>query len=125
MLLLEKFDCVKCFVERYRLAFESLLVSALAAISSSNVQELDISVIMDKTVERFSVSIPPAIFTCKTLVTLSLDLGVDWVVPNLVSLPNLKVIHLDELGLADEDSIQKFLHGCPLLEKIDVILMAF
>ncbi|XP_027121890.1 F-box/FBD/LRR-repeat protein At5g22660-like [Coffea arabica] len=106
------------FVKSYRLAFESLLISAAAALSSCNVQRLIISVRMDKTTERFSIPIPPGIFSSKTLVCLSVNFEVDWNVPDFVWLPNLKRLYLIEFRLVDEDSIQRLLQGCPLLEHL-------
>lgn len=113
---------VKYFVGKYRMALESLLNSVAAATSWSNVQILDIALPMDKTDERLSVSIPPGIFTSKTLVSLSLSSGVDWLVPNLVCLPNLKFLVLLDFRLVDEDSIRRFLRGCPVLETLILVL---
>nr|XP_027064282.1 putative F-box/FBD/LRR-repeat protein At4g13965 [Coffea arabica] len=106
------------FVKSYHLAFESLLISAAAALSSCNVQRLFISVRMDKTTERFSIPIPPGIFSSKTLVCLSVNFEVDWNVPDFVWLPNLKRLYLFQFRLVDEDSIQRLLQGCPLLERL-------
>nr|XP_027069549.1 putative F-box protein At3g58820 [Coffea arabica] len=113
------------FVKSYRLAFESLLISAAAALSSCNVQQLLISVRMDKTTERFSIPIPPGIFSSKTLVSLTVDIEVDWNAPDFVWLPNLKYLYLFEFRLVDEDSIQRLLQGCPLLEQLMLFVQPF
>nr|XP_027069804.1 F-box/FBD/LRR-repeat protein At5g22660-like [Coffea arabica]XP_027069873.1 F-box/FBD/LRR-repeat protein At5g22660-like [Coffea arabica] len=113
------------FVKSYRLAFESLLISAAAALSSCNVQQLHLSVRMDKTTERFSIPIPPGIFSSKTLVSLSVTFEVDWNVPDFVWLPNLKNLYLFEFRLVDEDSIQRLLQGCPLLEQLMLFVQPF
>nr|XP_027069989.1 F-box/FBD/LRR-repeat protein At5g22660-like [Coffea arabica] len=115
---------VEHFVERYRLAFESLLISAAAAISTYSVDQLRISVEMDTT-EKFSVLFPPGIFSSETIVSLSLNLDVGWNVPDFVWLPNLKYLYLMRFTLVDEDSIQRFLQGCPLLEHLILTVQPF
>lgn len=113
------------FVKSYCLAFQSLLISAAAAISTYNVQQLRISVPMDTTTERFSIPIPPGIFSSETLVSLSLNLEVGRNVPDFVWLPNLKYLYLLRFILVDEDSIQRFLQGCPLLEDLILTVQPF
>lgn len=54
---------------------------------------------------------------CNTLTCLELDWEVDLRVPKSVSLPNLKVLHLEGLRLVNGDSIQKLIRGCPLLQE--------
>ncbi|CDP13113.1 unnamed protein product [Coffea canephora] len=116
---------VKHFVERYRLAFESWLLSAAAAISLSSIQELGISVLINETTMPFLISIPPGFLSCKTLVSLSLNLWADWIVPDLVSLPNLKFLNLSGFKLVDEDCFVRFLRGCPSLEELMLHLRPF
>ncbi|XP_071907336.1 F-box protein At4g22280-like isoform X3 [Coffea arabica] len=113
------------FSERHRMLFEWLLISVAAAFSLSIIQELEILIVIDRTTKPLSISVPPEIFTCKTLVSLSLKLGVYWTVPDLVCLPNLKVLGLDMFKLVDEACIGKFLQGCPLLEQLELSMRPF
>ncbi|XP_057459052.1 F-box/FBD/LRR-repeat protein At5g56420-like isoform X1 [Lotus japonicus] len=61
--------------------------------------------------------VPRTLFTCNNLVSLSLCKGIN--IPNLslVHLPSLKVLKLD---IDSVDSIETLLHGCPVLETIDL-----
>ncbi|CDP13118.1 unnamed protein product [Coffea canephora] len=108
---------VEHFVERYRLAFESLLISAAAAISTYSVDQLRISVEMDTTTEKFSILFPPGIFSSETIVSLSLNLDVGWNVPDFVWLPNLKYLYLMRFTLSEESIEVEVLHiSSPLLK---------
>ncbi|RDY10932.1 F-box/FBD/LRR-repeat protein, partial [Mucuna pruriens] len=114
---------VKHFVEGFRPGFESLLMSTAAAVSSYKIESLQVFVDMDKTLtEPCPVTVPPGLFSSETLVALHLSLRVSWNVPELVWLPNLKHLHLISFRLADEDSIQRLLQGCPSLENLVLIL---
>lgn len=105
------------YIESFRLGIDSLISAAL----SCNLQELEISWTRDRT----NGLLPPGIFTCKTLVSLKLrkDTGyggvLDLVVPDLVSLPNLKVMHL-QAKIVDSDSVQRLIKSCPLLEELNI-----
>ncbi|XP_027165753.1 F-box protein At4g22280-like [Coffea eugenioides] len=96
--------------DNYRLGIHSLISAALLC----KVKELDICLMEDET-SRLS---PPLMFTCKTLVSLKLWKAVDLIIPDLVSLPNLKVMHLIGFKMVDEGSIQRFIDCCPLLEEL-------
>ncbi|XP_027353029.1 F-box/FBD/LRR-repeat protein At1g16930-like [Abrus precatorius] len=116
---------LKHFLERFSVPFQSVLMSAAAAISTDKVEQLDILVEIDKPTEQFSVPLPPGILSSETLVSLSLSLDMGWNVPDLVWLPNLKYLYLISFRLVDEDSIQRFLRGCPLLENLVLIVQSF
>ncbi|KAG5564491.1 hypothetical protein RHGRI_000613 [Rhododendron griersonianum] len=81
-----------------------------------DVRELDLSVHVEH-----SILLPQELFTCRTLVVLKLDDIYDVTVmdvPTSVSLPNLKILHLVGIGFVDDDSISRFLFGCPVLEEL-------
>ncbi|KAL2531006.1 F-box/FBD/LRR-repeat protein [Forsythia ovata] len=79
-----------------------------------NVKEVDICM-----GERAIIgSLPPELFTSTSLVVLKLKGDVDLVVPEFVSLPNLKVLHLDGFMFQNDDSINRFFRGCKLLEDL-------
>ncbi|XP_027150211.1 F-box/LRR-repeat protein At4g14103-like [Coffea eugenioides] len=105
-------------VESYRGALDSLISAALLC----QLQELEISVDNRSSYrERLS---PEGIFTCKTLTSLRLVWrGVDFKVPSPVCLPNLKLLCLIgpmfQLGDHD-DSLQRLIQGCPLLQELEL-----
>ncbi|XP_020226713.1 F-box/FBD/LRR-repeat protein At5g22660 isoform X2 [Cajanus cajan] len=109
-------------VESFRPGFQSLLCSAAAALATYRVENISVFVELDKTTEPFRVSVPRGMFSSDTLVGLHLSLRVRWSVPELVSLPNLKYLHLVSFRLGDEDSVPRFLRGCPSLENLVLIL---
>ncbi|TKY66148.1 F-box/LRR-repeat protein [Spatholobus suberectus] len=113
---------VKHYVESFRSGVESLLMSTAAAISTYKVEVLDVFVKMDKTTEPCSVAVPHGMFSSETLVWLRLNLGVGWNVPEFVWMPNLMCLHLISFRLVDENSIRRFLQGCPSLEYLVLIL---
>lgn len=115
---IRRFKLFLCpYIESFRRGIDSLISVAL----SCNLQELEISWTRDST----NGLLPPRIFTCKTLVSLKLRKNpiyagvLDLVVPDLVSLPNLKVMHL-QAKIVDSDSVQKLIKSCPLLEELNI-----
>ncbi|XP_058179525.1 F-box/FBD/LRR-repeat protein At5g56420-like isoform X1 [Rhododendron vialii] len=83
-----------------------------------DVRELDLSVHVEH-----SILLPRKLFTCRTLVVLKLNDIYDVTVmdvPTSVSLPNLKILHLVGIGFVDDDSINRFLFGCPVLEELSM-----
>ncbi|XP_028124676.1 F-box/FBD/LRR-repeat protein At4g26340-like isoform X2 [Camellia sinensis] len=66
---------------------------------------------------EINVRLPVRLFTSKTLVVLSLS-GVLLDIPCSVWLPSLKSLRLDYVEYGDEDSLQEFLIGCPILEEM-------
>ncbi|CAL5341768.1 unnamed protein product [Camellia sinensis] len=66
---------------------------------------------------EINVRLPVRLFTSKTLVILSLS-GVLLDIPCSVWLPSLKSLRLDYVEYGDEDSLQQFLIGCPILEEM-------
>ncbi|KAK7411573.1 hypothetical protein VNO78_03008 [Psophocarpus tetragonolobus] len=114
---------VNYFVEEFRSGFESLLMSTATAIFDYKVESLDVFVEMDKTTtELCFVTIPPGIFSSESLVYLHLNIREGWKVPEFVWLPNLKYLQLISFILMDEDSIQRLLEHCPMLEHLVLIV---
>ncbi|KAL0674055.1 hypothetical protein Bca4012_002036 [Brassica carinata] len=65
--------------------------------------------------------LPSSLYTCKSLVSLKLNgrrLLVD--VPRMVSLPYLKTFLLQDVKYKNEDSLQRLLSNCPVLEDLVV-----
>ncbi|KAI8570804.1 hypothetical protein RHMOL_Rhmol01G0065400 [Rhododendron molle] len=80
-----------------------------------NVQEIDLSIRMED-----STLLPQDLFTCRTLVVLKLDIDCDMNVPASVSLPSLKILHFLCIKFVDDDSINRFLFGCPVLKELNM-----
>ncbi|GAV60655.1 LRR_2 domain-containing protein [Cephalotus follicularis] len=63
---------------------------------------------------------PPAdLFTSSTLVVLKLDITLELNVPTRVCLPSLKVLHLKHVAYAADDSLERLIASCPVLEDFE------
>ncbi|KAL7186492.1 hypothetical protein ACSBR2_028272 [Camellia fascicularis] len=92
-----------------------LVDSWISAAIEHNVQELELR----DDVET-NVKLPHTIFTSKTLVVLTLwEAFLD--VPGSVWLPSLKSLNLHSVKYENEDSLLKFLSGCPVLENFYMV----
>ncbi|KAI8008479.1 F-box/FBD/LRR-repeat protein [Camellia lanceoleosa] len=105
-----------CF-QKFHLNIGSLRLLALvdtwiSAAIKRNVQDLELTNMYD-----INVRLPIKLFTSKTLVVLTLS-GVFLDIPVSVLLPSLKSLKLDSVEFGDEDSLQEFLIGCPILENL-------
>ncbi|XP_027929691.1 F-box/LRR-repeat protein At4g14096-like isoform X2 [Vigna unguiculata] len=110
---------VKDFTKRMEEDYRSLLMSAAAAVYTYKVQQFDVDLgTYNLSTETSSIVLPPAMFTSETLTRLLLTLSVGWDVPENVWLPNLRYAHFIPYRLMHEDSIQRFLDGCPSLETL-------
>ncbi|XP_059650276.1 F-box/LRR-repeat protein At4g14103-like [Cornus florida] len=64
--------------------------------------------------------LPREIFTCTSLVAIELVGRFVLNVPTLVRLQNLKTLVMKTLEFSDDDSINRLLSGCPLLEEFSI-----
>ncbi|KAG5564505.1 hypothetical protein RHGRI_000626 [Rhododendron griersonianum] len=109
---------VSC-VQRFRLicsqSYDASLVNGwIADTLLRNVRELDLSF-----QTKHYIMLPQDLFTCRTLVVLKLEAYCDMNnVPTSVSLPSLRILHLCGSRFVDDDSINRFLFGCPVLEEL-------
>lgn len=62
-------------------------------------------------------TLPAVLFTCKTLMTLKLEID-SLNVPNDVHLPNLRTLHLCQIRILNDDSVKRLLCGCFSLEDL-------
>ncbi|KAI8570801.1 hypothetical protein RHMOL_Rhmol01G0065100 [Rhododendron molle] len=105
--------------QRFRLicsqSYDASLVNGwIADTLLRNVRELDLSF----QTEHY-IMLPQDLFTCRTLVVLKLETCCDMNnVPTSVSLPSLRILHLCGSRFVDDDSINRFLFGCPVLEEL-------
>ncbi|KAL7087301.1 hypothetical protein ACP275_13G060000 [Erythranthe tilingii] len=76
------------------------------------VQNIDICV-------DYHAHLPPGLFTCKTLVDLSIEsFGAIPIVGNAMCLPRLKRLHLMYVKYEGNESLPGLLPGCPALEEL-------
>ncbi|XP_058179513.1 F-box/LRR-repeat protein At3g59200-like [Rhododendron vialii] len=117
--LLHHVSCVQRFSLKCCQSYDPLLVNGwIADTLLRNVRELDLdfSIRMEH-----CTMLPQDLYTCRTLVVLKLKAYGDMnSVPTLVSLPSLRIQHLNCIRL-DDDSINRFLFGCPVLEEPSMI----
>ncbi|KAG7550295.1 FBD domain [Arabidopsis thaliana x Arabidopsis arenosa] len=81
-------------------------------------RELSVTFYMRKL--RTYALLPSSLYTCKSLVTLVLKYEIFVDVPSMVCLPSLKTLHLLGVIYADEESLQRLLSNCSLLEDLVV-----
>ncbi|KAL0848058.1 hypothetical protein Bca101_021305 [Brassica carinata] len=65
---------------------------------------------------------PSNLFTCKSLVILKLAGGILLDVPRMVSLPSLKTLRLHKVKFLKDETLQRLLSNCPILEDLLVDL---
>ncbi|KAI8570786.1 hypothetical protein RHMOL_Rhmol01G0064000 [Rhododendron molle] len=87
----------------------------IAAALLSSVQELHLSIPMEHSTE-----LPQDLFSCGTLVVLKLGAKFVMNVPASVHLPNLKILHLHSVEFSDDDSIDRLICGCPVLDELSM-----
>ncbi|CAN6904394.1 unnamed protein product [Brassica oleracea] len=66
--------------------------------------------------------LPSILFTCKSLVVLKLVGHILLDVPRMVSLPSLKTLQLLRVRYFNEETLQRLLSNCPVLEDLVLVL---
>ncbi|AEE82879.1 FBD / Leucine Rich Repeat domains containing protein [Arabidopsis thaliana] len=66
--------------------------------------------------------LPSSLYTCKSLVILKLNGGILMDVPRMVCLPSLKTLVLKGVNYFKQESLQRLLSNCPVLEDLVVNL---
>ncbi|XP_020884976.1 F-box/FBD/LRR-repeat protein At1g51370-like [Arabidopsis lyrata subsp. lyrata] len=128
------FDAFVSFVESYfgfhreswirklRLRFDYSqgmrdISSWIDAVSTRRIQHLDVNYRgYDKT--------PLSIYTCETLVHLRLC-GADLPNAEFVSLPCLKIMHLEDIICSEGTTLEKLISGSPVLEDLTIIRSSY
>ncbi|KAL6554252.1 hypothetical protein OROMI_019925 [Orobanche minor] len=95
-----EFDCSDYELEKW-----------IATVIARNVRILDVSL-------HDQVRLPQCLFTCKTLVNLSLDSCGDIPMTAAVYLPSLKKLYFHMGGYVSDESLPYLLSGCPVLEEL-------
>ena len=103
---IEKF-CLKC-----EKGFDSSRVCGwISAALWRGVQHLDLTIF----ILNFT-TLPGVLFTCRTLVTLKLNIYFVLNVPNDVCFPNLKTLYLRSIEFQNDDSVKRLFSNCVSLE---------
>ncbi|CAN6977657.1 unnamed protein product [Brassica rapa subsp. trilocularis] len=64
--------------------------------------------------------LPTNLYTCKSLVILKLDGDIILDVPRMVSLPSLKTMKLQKVRYFNEETLQRLLSSCTILEDLEL-----
>ncbi|CAA7062549.1 unnamed protein product [Microthlaspi erraticum] len=100
--------------------FTPEVIELLVSVAVSRyVRELDISYSHHPKVSNM---LPSNLFTCKSLVILKLDDEILLDVPRVACLPSLKTLQLQRVTYSSEESLQRLLSSCPVLEELLVEL---
>ncbi|XP_039029199.1 F-box protein At4g09920-like [Hibiscus syriacus] len=75
-------------------------------------KHLDLNITLDK------FTLPGALFTCRTLVTLKLDIGFVLDVPKGVHFPNLETLQLNSVEFFNDNSVINLFSSCSSLEDV-------
>ncbi|XP_019194696.1 PREDICTED: F-box protein At4g22280-like [Ipomoea nil] len=108
---IEKF-CLSC-----RVCFSASHVCTwLSSAIKNNVQELDLCLFAE---EPFSL--PPCVFYSKSLLVLKLQMTCILELPDSISFPCLRTLHLRLVTFPDDSSTQRLFSGCPVLQELAVL----
>lgn len=118
-------------IESFRLELSNSIIKPenintwVATALSRSLSELDISShdVIDP--PKFPNILPSNLFTCKSLAILKLAGEILLDVPPGVSLPSLKTLKLQRLRYFNEETLQRLLSNCPVLEDLVVDLHEF
>jgi len=101
-----RLSCVVCFCP-------SRISTWISFAIRQNLQELDLHLDLE-----IPFVLPQCVFSCTSLSVLKIDMECALVVPQMVSLPNLKTLYLVLVEFSDEDSANKLFGSCPILEEL-------
>lgn len=114
VLLLHDKSCLQKFRLNCEKTYDGSLVQDwISSLLPSKIQELDLSISKERP-DLF----PADIFRSKMLVVLKLDANKEVNIPTSILLPNLKTLHLRNIELSYDLSIDKLLSGCPVLGEL-------
>ncbi|XP_018486613.1 FBD-associated F-box protein At4g10400 isoform X2 [Raphanus sativus] len=118
-------------IESFRLELSNSIIKPenintwVATALSRSLSELDISLHDDTDPPKFPNILPSDLFTCKSLAILKLAGEILLDVPGGVSLPSLKTLKLQSVRYFNEETLQRLLSNCPVLEDLVVDLREF
>ena len=92
---------------------DSSVNSWICTVLERNVRELDLYFDM-----VYPIELPPNFFFCRTLVVLKLCFSIFLDIPSSICFPSLKILHLRSVEFSTDDSAQRLLSSCPVLEEL-------
>ncbi|GMI65337.1 hypothetical protein like AT4G14096 [Hibiscus trionum] len=84
----------------------------ISGVVKRGVKHLDLNISLDK------FTLPGDLFTCRTLVTLKLDIVLVLKVPEDIHFPNLQTLHLSSVKFFDDNSVKSLFSSCTSLEEM-------
>lgn len=108
------------YADFIRYGHSPFLITWIDAVSTNDLEKFDFSISIDC---KFpALNMPPTLFQCQNLVTLSLE-SIDRVlicsdVLETVCLLSLKYLRLVKVRFEDENTLKNLLSGCPVLEEL-------
>uniref|UniRef100_A0A0D3B363 FBD domain-containing protein n=1 Tax=Brassica oleracea var. oleracea TaxID=109376 RepID=A0A0D3B363_BRAOL len=72
-------------------------------------------------VQRRKIRLPGSLYTCQTLVSLTLFSAVIVDVPLTICFPSLKTLRLRRVEFSNDEIVPRILSGCPVLEDLTVV----
>lgn len=101
-----RLSCVVCFCP-------SRVSSWISFAIGQNVQELDLCLDLE-----IPFALPQCVFNCPSIRVLKIDMECVLMLPQMVSLPNLKTLYLALVEFSDEESTHKLFSSSPVLEEL-------
>ncbi|GMI63726.1 hypothetical protein like AT3G59200 [Hibiscus trionum] len=112
-------------IEQFRLQYiaisgvdASRVCGWVSAALWRGVKEIDLAFARES--ENIPVLSTALLFTTKTLVRLKLEIPFAMTVPIHVRLPNLNTLELRRIKFEDDDSVERLISSCPVLEQLSI-----
>ncbi|KAL1207526.1 putative F-box/FBD/LRR-repeat protein [Cardamine amara subsp. amara] len=132
----DKFKSIKRFLDKsLELHKAHVLETLRIQLGEKSPIDVDVGKVVANAVDRFvrklelellwtaePISLPKSLYTCKTVVELTLTNKIIIQVPCSACLPSLKVLRLFYVIFKDEDSIERLLSSCSALARSNVYL---
>ncbi|KAL7249352.1 hypothetical protein ACSBR1_011501 [Camellia fascicularis] len=117
VLLFHDGSSMKKFRLSCRVCFNASRIHAwVSAAIKHKVQELDLCLFVE---EPFIL--PCCVFCCESLTAVKIEMNCVLELPTCVSFPRLKTLYLALVTFLDDDSTQKLLSSCPVLQELTIL----
>lgn len=108
-------------IKRFRLScraafFESRVFSWISSAVKYKVKELDLCLFVQET-----FPLPHSVFNSRSLTRLKLDMNNNLLLPDHISFPSLKTLHLGLMTFQDDKSVERLFSSCPILEELAIL----
>ncbi|CAL5335751.1 unnamed protein product [Camellia sinensis] len=117
VLLFHDGSSMKKFRLSCRVCFNASRIHAwVSAAIKQKVQELDLCLFVE---EPFIL--PCCVFYCESLTAVKIEMNCVLELPTCVSFPRLKTLYLALVTFLDDDSTQRLLSSCPVLQELTIL----